>query len=106
MIPTLTNEERLAALAKAAKLRADRANLRANLKSGTITYGDFMALADKGDEAARGTRVKQVISAMPGYSFAKTRDLMKKLGISENRRVRGLGARQLAALDELFVGAR
>ena len=46
------------------------------------------------------------IKAAPGYGFARTQQTMRKLHISESRRLRGLGANQRAALVELFGGAR
>lgn len=44
--------------------------------------------------------------AAPGYGFARTQQTMRKLHISESRRLRGLGANQRAALVELFGGAQ
>lgn len=35
-----------------------------------------------------------VVVSIPGYGKMKTKRTMEKLGISENRRLRGLGVRQ------------
>jgi ribosomal protein S13 len=39
---------------------------------------------------------------MPGVGKVRSRQIMDELGISESRRVRGLGAKQTAALVERF----
>lgn len=98
MIPNLTTEQRRENLEKAMRVRMARAELRADLKQGATDIRHVFELADSGHEEASGMRVKHLISAMPGYGFAKTRDLMRELGISESRRVRGVGTRQRAAL--------
>ena len=50
--------------------------------------------------------IRDSIKAAPGYGFARTQQTMRKLHISESRRLRGLGANQRAALVELFGGAQ
>lgn len=104
MVPELTKEQRLANLDKSMELRRARAEIRNQLKDGTATATDVINLAERGDKAAKGMRVKQLISAMPGYGFAKTQALMRELHISESRRVGGLGANQTKALIEKLDG--
>lgn len=98
MIPELTTEQRQANLEKAMRMRKERADLRNQLKSGVLSACDLIDLAERGDKAASGMRVKQMISAMPGYGFRKTQDLMHKLHIAESKRVGGLGVKQAQAL--------
>ncbi len=43
---------------------------------------------------------------MPGVGKVRAREMMGRLGISESRRVRGLGANQIAALEREFGGTR
>ena len=43
-------------------------------------------------------RVKQMISALPGYGFKKTQALMHALSIADSKRVGGLGVKQAHAL--------
>ena len=50
-------------------------------------------------------RVVDLLQAMPGLGKVRARQLMERLGIAESRRVRGLGAKQVAALQREF-GAR
>lgn len=106
MIPNLTDDERRKNLDKAMQLRQMRAAIRKRLKSGEMSIEAFFALADGGSEAASGMRAKLLVSAMPKVGFASTQKIMKALGISEDRRVRGLGSRQRETLIGLFGGGR
>ena len=74
MLPTLTPEQRAAALEKAARARTQRAEVKNNLKRGATT--------------------------LPAVGKIRAAQAMERLGISESRRVRGLGASQRAALLE------
>jgi ribosomal protein S13 len=47
-------------------------------------------------------RVSELLQSMPGIGKVRARQVMEKLKISETRRVRGLGAKQLAALVDEF----
>ncbi len=49
-------------------------------------------------------KVSAVLESMPGVGKVRARRMMEQLGISESRRVRGLGANQLAALEREFGG--
>ncbi len=104
MIPELTEEQRKANLEKAMKMRKERADIRAKLANGTYTVADVIYFADSRDKAAAGLRVKQMINALPGYGFKKTQALMRELGISENKRVGGLGVNQAKALIDRLGG--
>ena len=39
---------------------------------------------------------------MPGLGKVRARQMMERLGIAESRRVRGLGTKQVAALEREF----
>lgn len=104
MVPTLTTDERRANLDKAMQVRSERKTLRDSLKAGTCSIGRVLELADNGCAAAANMRVKQLISAMPGYGFALTQQAMHDLRIAECKRVKGLGQHQRAALVSLFGG--
>ena len=43
-------------------------------------------------------RVSALLAALPGYGKVRAAALLDELGIASTRRVRGLGARQRAAL--------
>lgn len=98
MIPKLTTEQRHAALDKGMQIRHRRAEYREQLKKGALPLEKFFELADEGDQAAAGMRVKQMITALPGYAETRAEQLMKKLHIASSRKVKGLGRNQRANL--------
>lgn len=96
-LPTLTPEQRDAALAKAREARQARSNLLADITSGQDTVPAVLARAQS-DPVAGKTKVSQLVRAMPGCGLAKTSALLEQAGIPGNRRVAGLGGRQREAL--------
>ena len=95
--PQLTDEQRRAALAKAAEARKARAEVKELLKTGSMTLAELFEETET-DEILAGMKVDRVIAAMPGTGKIKAKRLMESLGIAENRRIRGLGHRQKEAL--------
>lgn len=91
-LPKLSDADRAAALKKAAEARQKRAELRAKLKSGAMTFADVMKASD--DPIVGRMKVTTLLESLPGYGKAKAMKLMSELEISESRRVQGLGARQ------------
>ena len=98
-LPQLTDEQRKAALEKAAQARHARAELRANIKSGKVTLEEVL---DSDDPIANRMKVSALIESLPGYGKAKAAKIMDELGISASRRVKGLGARQREQLLEVL----
>ena len=49
-------------------------------------------------------KVSAVLEALPGVGKVKAAQTMEELGISDTRRVRGLGTNQVAALESRFSG--
>ncbi len=96
-LPQLTDEQRKAALEKAAQARHERAELREKIKSGKITLESVL---DSDDPIAARMKVSALIESLPGYGKAKAAKIMDELGISATRRVKGLGARQREQLIE------
>ncbi|MFL5738223.1 MAG: integration host factor, actinobacterial type [Actinomycetota bacterium] len=94
-LPTLSPEDRKAALAKAAEARRKRAELKAELKSGKRNLKDVLA---KSDDTVGKMKVSNVLEALPGVGKVRARKLMEKLDISASRRIRGLGAKQRESL--------
>lgn len=101
MLPETTDEQRAAALARAAEARRVRAEIKALLKSGSLTFDDVLERADENDLVA-GTKVQAIIVSMPGMGKVATKRLMEEIGIAENRTLRGLGPNQKAQLIERF----
>jgi hypothetical protein len=99
--PQLTDEQRQAALAKAAVVRRERADLKERLKMGSITLGELLDQAE-GNETIAKMKVLTVLESLPGVGKVKARRTMERIGISETRRVRGLGDQQRKALIEAF----
>lgn len=95
--PLLTAEQRARALADAAAARAARADVRARLKAGELAVPELLARAEQ-DPQLGGMRVSALIAALPGYGPARSAALMRRLGIAESRRIRGLGPKQRVAL--------
>ena len=90
-LPQLTDEQRKAALEKAAAARHARAELREKIKKGETTLKDVL---ESDDPIASRMKVSALIESLPGYGKAKATKIMDELGISSTRRVKGLGARQ------------
>jgi hypothetical protein len=95
--PQLTDEQRAAALAKAAEARRVRAEKKELLKTGSLRLSELIAEAET-DDILAGLKVERVIASMPGTGKIKAKRLMETLGIAENRRIRGLGDKQKEAL--------
>jgi hypothetical protein len=96
-LPPLSDEQRRAALEKAAQTRRARAELKEQLKSGRTTLTKVLDLAGT-DEVVGKLRVSVLLQAMPGIGKVKAIKIMDKLKISESRRLRGLGNQQRRAL--------
>ena len=99
--PQLSEEQRKAALAKAAEARRVRAEVKELLKTGSLRLSELFERADS-DELLAGLKVDRLIASMPGTGKIKAKRLMESLGIAENRRIRGLGDRQREALIREF----
>lgn len=99
--PKLTDEQRKAALAKAAEARRVRAEAKELLKTGSMRISELFARAEE-DDLIAGLKVEALIAAMPGTGKIKAKRLMESLGIADNRRIRGLGDKQKAALVAEF----
>jgi hypothetical protein len=104
-LPSLTPEQRAAALEKAAAARKARAELRERLKSKGTTVGDVLKQGET-DEVIGKMRVSAVLESLPGVGKARAAKIMERQEISPTRRVRGLGANQRRALEEEFAAEK
>ena len=95
--PALTAEQRQAALQKAAKVRRERADVKEKLKLGRLSLEELLKQAEN-DETVGKMKVVSVLESLPGLGKVKARRLMETVGISESRRLQGLGAKQRADL--------
>ena len=80
-LPRLTPEQRQANLEKAAASRRERAEIKNRLKHSGASIVDVLKQGQENDVVGK---------------------MMERLSISESRRVRGLGANQIAALEREF----
>ena len=95
--PALTDEQRRAALEKAAAVRRTRGDARSKLKSGELDLCGLLRAAEC-DDALASMKVLSVLEALPRVGKVGARRLLGELGIAESRRIQGLGAHQLEAL--------
>lgn len=95
--PVLSDEERTAALVKAAEARRIRAELKQRLKMGSISLQELLDQAEN-DQLIAKTKVLAVLESLPGVGKVKARRTMEDIGIAENRRIRGLGGKQRSEL--------
>lgn len=100
-LPTLTPEQRSAALAKAAEMRKARAELKEQLKAGKTTLTAVLDRAESDDVVGK-LKVSAVLQALPGIGKIRATQIMEKLKIADSRRLRGLGDQQRKALLNEF----
>lgn len=91
--PSLTPEQRAAALEKAAQARKARAELKEKLKMGQITLTSLLEDASS-NELIGKMKVISVLESLPGIGKVKARKLMEEIGVAETRRLQGLGSNQ------------
>ena len=96
-LPQLTEEQRAAALEKAAAARRTRAELKDRLKRGGTTIKEVLNQSDKDDVLGK-MKVSALLEAMPGVGKVRAAQIMERLEIAPSRRLRGLGDRQRKAL--------
>lgn len=100
-LPSLTPEQRAAALEKAAAARRERAAVKNRLKHARGSLADVVHEGQR-NEVIGKLRVSALLESMPGVGRVRARQIMAELSISESRRVRGLGNKQIAALVARF----
>ena len=97
--PSLSPEQRQAALDKAAAARRARAEIKDKLKMGSTSLPELFDMAES-DQNAGKMKVLTVLESLPGLGKVKARRVLEDVGISETRRVQGLGANQRTKLLE------
>ncbi len=100
-LPPLTPEQRSAALEKAAVARRERAAVKNRLKYSQGSLAEVIAVGKDNDIIGK-MKVSALLESMPGVGRVRARQIMGEVGISESRRVRGLGTNQAAALIARF----
>ena len=100
--PSLSPEQREAALEKAAAARRVRAETKARLKMGLVSFDELLELADT-DELVGKMKALTALESMPKIGKVKARRLMRDVGIAESRRLQGLGENPRSQLVAFFA---
>ncbi|MDR3107750.1 MAG: helix-hairpin-helix domain-containing protein [Bifidobacteriaceae bacterium] len=100
-LPPLTPEQRAAALKKAAEARQARADVKNRLKASETLLSEVLAIGQE-DEVIGKIKVAALLESLPGVGKVKAKAIMGEIGISESRRIRGLGPHQREQLIERF----
>lgn len=95
-IPGRSPDQRREALARANRVRLERATLKADLKRGSVS---IEALIGDPPECLASAKVVQVLMALPGYGRAKVARLLERCHVSPRKSLGGLSERQR---DELI----
>ena len=97
-LPEMTEEKRKAALERSLAARRERMEFKDLVRKGELSLADALD-----DDRAKRIRGHEFLMCIPGIGKAKADDIMRKLGIAENRRVQGLGSRQREGIVELVA---
>jgi hypothetical protein len=103
-LPTLTPEQRAAALQKAAEVRKARAELKEQLKAGKISLTAVLDRAESDDVVGK-LKVSAVLQSLPSIGKIRATQIMERLKIADSRRLRGLGEQQRKALLSEFAAS-
>jgi ATP-dependent Clp protease adapter protein ClpS len=99
-LPSLTQDEKRKALEKAQQMRKARAELRAQLKKGAISFEEVL---NGNDAVTQRMKVSYLLRSLPRVGRVKAEKIMQEIGIDESRRIQGLGKRQKEALLARFL---
>lgn len=103
-IPELSDEQRQQARNAATAARRRRADIKQALRLQQTSLPEVLELAEIDDVIAH-TKVVDVLRSLPRVGTVRATAVMERLDIAPNRRLRGLGRHQVAALISEF-GAR
>lgn len=101
-IPPLSDEQRSQARKAATQARRRRAEIKSALRAGACSLADVLAMAERDDVLAHA-KVIDVLKALPRVGGVRATRVMERLDIAANRRLRGLGKHQTAALIAEFA---
>ena len=103
-VPHLTTEQRRENLEKANAARRHRKEVLDRVRAGEIGVPEVLGMADEDRSLSRLT-VFTLVRALPGYGFSTGKRVLKQLGLSETKRIKGLGRLQRKSLASMFGGA-
>lgn len=102
VIPSLTPEQLQSARTAATEARRARAELKDKVRTGQMSLAQALDAAAQDDVLAH-LKVVDLLKALPRVGDKRAADIMARLDIAPNRRVRGLGRHQLAGLKAEFA---
>ncbi|MHA6511797.1 integration host factor, actinobacterial type [Tessaracoccus sp. Z1128] len=100
-IPQLSSAQLEAAREAATQARRARAELKEQVKKGTVSFTDALTKAVDDDTLSR-IKVVDLLRSLPRVGITRASEIMENLQIAPNRRIRGLGRHQVERLTELF----
>ncbi len=101
----LTDDARGRGQARGVMARQLRAAVRRELAAGTVSIGEVLADGRADDERGRvlaRMRVVDLLCSFPGIGPVRAAEMMDRIGIADNRRIGGLGPRQVQQLTDLI----
>ena len=101
-LPELSNEARAIGVIRAIELRQFRASIKEALKDGRLRVWELFILVDQHPEVSGMIHVRKALESIPKVGPIRADKFMRKHGITDSRRLRGLGARQREALLKEF----
>jgi hypothetical protein len=101
VIPKLSPEELASARQAAAAARRRRADLKEQVRNGTLTLSEALDLAIA-DPVLSHIKVSDLLMSVHRVGEKKAAEALRRHGIAANRRCRGLGHRQIASLKSEF----
>ena len=96
-LPPLDDAARARARDRALESRRLRAAWKGRLAAGAVDLAGLLDASDR-EPALAGMRVADALGALPGVGPRGVARILEECGIAPTRRLRGLGARQRAAL--------
>jgi S13-like H2TH domain len=85
--PERTSEERRNALEEANRVRFARADVKRDLKSGSLSIYDLLMAPS---EELKGAKVEEILLAMRGMGRVKVTRIMREAGVSRSKTLVGL----------------
>jgi hypothetical protein len=101
VIPKLTASQLEQARQAAAAARRERAQLKDDLRQGKLSFSAALDKAAK-DPVLAHIKVVDLLTSLHRVGEKKAADAMVRHNIAANRRIRGLGQRQIASLKAEF----
>jgi len=101
-IPPLSDEQRQQARYAATEARRRRAAVKQGLRTGELSLAEVLTAAATDDVIAHA-KVVDILKALPRVGAVRADRVMERLDIAPNRRLRGLGRHQVAALATEFA---